>query len=268
MLSRLELSEQDYIRIADRCRDRSILFLATPFSPEDLGTLDVLSVPAIKIASTDLTNPPLLTAAARTGLPLILSTGASTRKELDEVGERLMELGVLNRTVLLHCISAYPAPLEALNLQAIPALARALGRPVGFSDHTISRESGGWAVAAGACLLEKHFTLDARQAGPDHAMSLTPPQLKEYIEAARRSEVSRGTGELGMNEIEQEVRRVAGRSLVAAKFIPRGAVIEPEMVSAKRPAGGIHPAEIGRFVGRRARNSIPAETVLSWDMVH
>jgi len=267
MLARLELSDDGFRRIREHCSARQIEFLATPFSPPDVERLGMLDVRAIKIASTDSTNTPLLRRAVKTGLPLIVSTGASTAEEIASSVERLRSWGVAGRLILLHCISGYPAPLEAANLRAIASLRRLSGVPCGFSDHTRSTRIAGWAVAAGACVLEKHFTLDREAPGPDHWMSLTPVELAEYVSAAREVEEALGSGEIGMAPIEADVRAVARKSVVAVMDIVAGQVVTPEMLCIKRPGGGIGPDQMGAVVGRRAATDIVADTVLTWELV-
>jgi len=267
MLSGLELSFEEFARIKRRCDERRILFLATPFGISEVSRLVELGAPAIKIASTDLTNDELLTAAAATGLPLIVSTGASTADEIAESVKYMAQAGASDRLILLHCVSCYPAPIEAINLRAIGALRAAFGVPVGFSDHTTSTSTGGWAVAAGACVLEKHFTLDCGAEGPDHAMSLTPNELAAYIAAVREAESALGGGAIGMCDDEREVRDAARRSVVARVDIARGTCLERTMLTAKRPGTGIPSPRLSELVGRVAAMDIPSDTVLSWDML-
>jgi N,N'-diacetyllegionaminate synthase len=206
----------------------------------------------------------LLRRAAGTGLPLIVSTGAATAPEIEQAVARLRAWGTTERLVLLHCVSGYPAPLAAANLGAIAALRRLSGVPCGFSDHTTSTAIAGWAVAAGACVLEKHFTLDRTSAGPDHAMSLGPAELIEYVAAARAAEAALGDGRLGMTPLEADVRSVARKSVVAAVDISAGTRVGPEMLTVKRPGGGISPEAIDDVAGRIAIVDIPADTVVTW----
>jgi N,N'-diacetyllegionaminate synthase len=265
LLARLELSMADFARLAAHCRARQIEFLVTPFSPADVDRLVELGVRALKIASPDLANPPLLQRAAATGLPLIVSTGAATPEEIERAVTRLRSWGVADRLVLLHCVSGYPAPLAAANLRAIGALRALAGVPCGFSDHTESTSIAGAAIAAGACVLEKHFTLDRRAAGPDHAMSLDPAGLAAYVRAAREMEMLLGSGRLGMTALEQDVRSVARKSVVAARPIAAGVVITADMLTIKRPGGGISPEELELVPGRTAQADIAADTVLTWE---
>jgi len=267
MLARLELSIDDFARIRSHCASRSILFMVTPFSLKDVRHATKLDTCAVKIASTDLTNSSLLQAAGATGLPMIVSTGAATYREISDAVTELGRLGVSNRLVVLHCVSSYPAPIEAANLWAIRTLTERLGLPCGLSDHTISTLTGSWAVACGACLLEKHFTFDRGAKGPDHALSLTPDELSEYISVVREAERALGSGKPGMTDLESQVRLVARKSVVSAVDIHAGTTITREMLTLKRPGSGIAPNELERIVGRTSADDIPRDTVLCWDML-
>ncbi|MFQ5590486.1 MAG: N-acetylneuraminate synthase family protein [Phycisphaerae bacterium] len=306
MLAQLELTQKDFASIRDRCEARSILFLATPFSERDVERLQELGVEAIKIASTDLTNNALLEAAARTRLPILLSTGASTAVEIRNSVSRLCRPPTAGRPheptqpcsaypspkhrrgvnrpiacapgsdqhhtiahgglVLLHCISCYPTPVAKLNLRAIRALSESFSVPCGLSDHSLSVRAGGWALAAGACLLEKHFTLDRTAPGPDHAISLDAAQLTEYIATVREAESALGSGKLGMSDAESEVREVARRSIVSTTPIAAGTRITADMLTLKRPGTGIPPGDMCHLLDRQTARDIPADTLLSWDM--
>jgi len=267
MLQRLELGDDALARVRQRCQARGLELLATPFGVEDVDRLLALRVPAIKIASTDLNNLPLLERAVATDLPLIVSTGAARRTEILDAVERFRRWQATPRLILLHCVSCYPTPLEAANLRAIRSLHELSGVPCGFSDHTISTQTGAWAVAAGACVLEKHFTYDRTASGPDHAMSLQPDDLREYIANARQVERALGSGRLEMNPLEEEVRRVARRSVVAARPLSAGTVLSREMLALKRPSGGVPPDQLDALVGRRLRCPVEPDAALSWDMV-
>jgi len=267
LLQRLELSVRDFAAIADRCRRGGIDFLATPFSVPDLDRLGDLAPHAIKLASTDLDNAPLQEAAAETGLPLIVSTGAADALEIGAAVGRLDRLGVLDRVILLHCVSSYPTPWTDANLRAIATLRNQFNRPAGYSDHTTASETGALAVAAGACVVEKHFTLDRRSPGPDHAMSLEPDQLGQYIQAIRSAETALGSGFLACSPVEDEVRKVSRRSVVARTSIEAGTVLTASMLTAKRPAGGLDPTAIEQLIGRRLQSAVQLDQPLSWDMV-
>ncbi len=267
MLSRLELPLDAFAKIRGHCDRRGILFLATPFGTAEVARLAELGVPAIKIASTDLTDASLMDAVLETKLPIILSTGASTETEIHTSVERIRRAGAGDRLVLLHCVSSYPTPLDAANLRAIGSLRREYGVPCGLSDHTTSTHTGGWAVAAGACVLEKHFTLDRSLPGPDHAMSMTPDQLAEYIAQVRSAEQAMGHGTIGMTRLESEVRVVASKSVVAAVDIPAGVMLTADMLTVKRPGTGIPASDLDLVTGRRASVDIGSDTVLSWNLI-
>ena len=267
MLSRLELAQDDFALIKRHCDRRSVLFLATPFGESAIPVLQGLDAPAIKIASTDLANPRLMGVVLASGLPLIVSTGALTAAEIRAGVNSVVRAGAADRLVLLHCVSCYPTPGDAINLRAIGALEGAFRVPCGLSDHTVSTRTGGWAVAAGARIVEKHFTLDPVGSGPDHAMSLDPAQLTEYIAAIREVERALGTGGFGMTDLEEDVRAVAGKSVVSAVGIGAGTPLAREMLVLKRPGTGIPPGDLEALVGRPAAVDIQSDTVLSWDMV-
>lgn len=267
MLKSLELEDAAWEQIVRRCRERAILFLGTPFGTEQVQRLIVLGAPAIKLASTDLTNVELVDHVIQSKLPMILSTGAATAGEIRECVTRIQKQEAGGRLALLHCVSAYPTPIEAANLGAIGALGSAFQVPVGYSDHTTNVETGGWAVMAGACILEKHFTLDPEMPGPDHRMSLSPPQLATYVRGVRDAERARGNGRIGHQRIEADVRMAARRSVVAQRDIASGTRITREMLTLKRPGTGIPPREIDQLVGCTAAQDIPGDAMISWDMV-
>lgn len=267
MLARLELTQDEFLTVRAHCRKRAIRFMATPFSPHDVHRLLELDPIAIKIASPDLTNRPLLAAAARTTLPLIVSTGAATEEEIGVCVAELTEVAAARRLILLHCISCYPTPVEALNLNAINTLRKAFGVPCGLSDHTMSTLTGSWAVVAGACILEKHLTLDTTASGPDHAMSLIPAQFAEYVTQVRAVEKALGNGRLGFDELQADVRRVARRSIVAVRPLPAGTTLTADMLTLKRPGSGLPPGRLDDVIGRRTRVAIPSDAMVSMDML-
>lgn len=267
LLADLELTHEDFARIAAHCHDCGIEFLATPFDPLEVEFLVQLGVPAIKIASPDLTYRPLVRAAFATNLPVLLATGAAQTHEMDQTVTWFRELRTDDDLVLLHCVSAYPTPDSNANLRRVASLRERFGLPVGYSDHTRSLDAGGLAVALGACVVEKHFTLDRSLPGPDHAMSLAPADLTRYVAQVRRAQTLLGDGSLDHAPLERDVRRVARRSIVAVRDIPAGHNIEPEMLACKRPAGGIDPCHLDDILRRRTRCDVPAGTALSWEML-
>ena len=267
MLRRLELSQSDWLRAAAHGRECGLDIVVTPFSAADVDRLCELGAVAVKLASTDLGNAPLQTAAARSGLAVIVSTGAADEPEVDAAVHRLGRLGAVDRTILLHCVSSYPTRWADANLRAIAALRARFHRPCGFSDHTTDWQTGALAVAVGACVVEKHLTLDRRAPGPDHAMSLPPDDLKRYVQAMRHAELALGSGAIECIPAEEEVRRVARRSVVARASIPAGTVLSASMLTAKRPGGGLDPTAIERLVGRTLTRAITTDQPLTWEMV-
>ena len=267
MLRRLELPIEAFETIKAHCAARSILFLATPFGLAEVLQLVTLGAEALKIASTDLTNSPLLTAAADTNLPIILSTGASTADEIRAAVAHLDNCRARSRLILLHCVSCYPTPVESLNLRRVRTLQETFRVPAGLSDHSTATHTGAWAVAAGACVLEKHLTLDRGAAGPDHAMSLDPAQLAEYIGSASAAERACGNSALGFDDCESPVRTVAARSVVAAVDILAGTRLTDAMLTLKRPGTGIPAVALPDLRGHTAGTDIPRDTILSWEMI-
>lgn len=265
MLRALELSDAEFAVLAARCRERGVHFVATPFSESDVARVVSLGGPAIKVASTDLTNQPLLQRIAATGLPVIISTGASEQSEIEALLQFLARVDVLPRTVLLHCVSSYPTALEDANLRRIASLRALSGLPVGFSDHTQETLTGALAVAAGACVIEKHITLDRRLPGPDHRFSLEPAALQAYVAQIRQAERALGSRRLAVHPSEQDVRRVARKSVVVRVDLEAGHTLEVDELAVKRPGTGIPPAAIQSVIGRQLRRDVSADEVLQWE---
>lgn len=268
MLQRLELTTAQHEAIQRHCDAIGIEFFSTPFSVEAVDMLVRLGVRRIKLSSGELTHRALVERAAAARLPLLVSTGMAT---MDEIREALQWIaaarGGLDGVTVLHCTSAYPAPDEALNLKAMASMAADLGIAVGYSDHSLGIEADLAAVALGACVIEKHLTLDRTLPGPDHSASLEPVQFKAMVEGIRRVSAMLGDGVKAPTPEERDTARVARRSIVAAVHIPAGAVITPAMLACRRPATGIAPRELERVVGRRAAQAMPAGTVLQWDQL-
>ncbi len=248
------------------CHERGIIFLSTPFDEEAAIFLDELGVPAFKISSGDLTNSPLLEHVASKGKPVILSTGMSDCRRVDRGGERF-ERGGCENLILLHCVSNYPADPADVNLRAMQTMRAAFDVPVGFSDHTEGIDVALAAVALGACVIEKHFTLDRTLPGPDHRASLEPAEFSDLVQSIRRVEAALGHGRKTPAASELETASIARRSLVAARDIPEGAALEREMVALRRPGSGLAPSMLATLLGRRALRKITAGTLLDSDYV-
>jgi N,N'-diacetyllegionaminate synthase len=265
MLRRYELGELDLRRVVEDTRRLGMTPLATPFSMEDVRLIQSLGLPAIKIASPDLVNWPLLERAARTGLPLLVSTGAAN---MNEVASSVAWLrGWSARFALLHCISSYPTPLADVHLCWIGELAERFDVPVGFSDHTTETISGALAVATGAVILEKHLTYDRNAPGPDHATSLDPAGFAEYVRMIRAAEQMRGSSRKRVLEIEKDVRQVSRQSIVAARDLPARHRIGPADLKVQRPGTGIPASAWPAIIGRMTNHAIRAGEMLSWQIL-
>jgi N-acetylneuraminate synthase len=266
MLRRLQLSAQAHRMLSGAARAAGIVFLSTPFDEGSADLLESLDVPAFKLPSGELTNLPLLAYVARKGRPLLVSTGMSDLAEVQAAVDTIRAAGGRD-LALLHCVSCYPAAPADVNLRAMDTLAERFSLPVGFSDHTLGLDVAVAAVARGACVLEKHLTLDRRGRGPDHAASLEPDEFAALVRSVRQVEAALGHGRKEPAAAERDVARVARRSLVAAHDIPEGAAVTADAVTALRPGTGLSPALLPSVLGRRARRRIPAGTLLSLDML-
>ncbi len=266
MLRELELGDADFRRLQKECLSAGVEFLASAFDLESLEMLYGLGVNAIKLGSQDLTDTPLLERIARGKVPVLVSTGAATLAEIKEA-LGVLRRGKLRNIALFHCVSAYPSKYEDSNLRAIATLSERFSLPVGFSDHTPGLHIGTAAVAAGAQLLEKHFTMDRTLPGPDQALSLDPSELHSFVTAVRQVESALGDGRKGPRPSEMDVRRLSRKSLVTTRAVAKGEKITLEMLTTKRPGTGIEPKFIHKVEGRRAKCDIRADTVLTWDMV-
>lgn len=277
MIRKLELDEQAHRLLIEHCAQAGIAFLSTPFDLQSVVLLArTLDLPCIKISSGEITNAPLLLAVARAGKPVILSTGMCTLGEVEEalgvlafgytVAEQAPSLEVFreafrsmagqealaSKVRLLHCTTEYPAPFTDVNLRAMDTLARAFGLPVGFSDHTPGISMPIAAVARGAVVIEKHFTLDRNLSGPDHLASLEPNELKAMVRAVREVESALGDGRKLPANSERRNIQIARKSLIALSDLQPGEVFTVENLGVKRPGGGVSPMRYWEFLGRRA----------------
>ncbi|MCD4672273.1 MAG: N-acetylneuraminate synthase [Anaerolineaceae bacterium] len=267
MLKKLELSEEAHRILLARCQQKGVLFLSSPFDETSADLLESLDVPAYKIPSGEITNHPYLAYVARKGRPVILSTGMSSLGEVEAAVQTIAAAGN-PPLVLLHCVSQYPAPPEELNLRAMHTLEAAFGVPVGFSDHTEGIEMPLVAVALGAAVIEKHFTLDRSLPGPDHCASLESDELQRLAQGMRRVQAALGDGRKLPTPSERNTADVARKSLVAACDIPAGTVLTAEFVAVRRPGTGLPPALRQELIGRRIKQEIAAGQLFTWeDMV-
>lgn len=265
MVKQLELGTEAHRELKRYCDDRQIIFLSSPFDEPSADLLDQLGVAALKIASGEITNLRFLKYVASKERPLIVSTGMSTLTEVESAFTTIGATGN-KRVILLHCVSCYPADPKDVNLRAMKTMSDVFRVPVGYSDHTRGIEVALAAVAMGASVIEKHFTLDRRMSGPDHSASLEPGELGALVSGIRSIEAAFGDGCKRPAESEMNTAAVARRSLVAVVAIPAGTVLTQDLLTTKRPGTGIQPAMDFRVIGKRVKVPIPADTVLEWEM--
>lgn len=266
MLKQLELSEKDFRELKGYCKKKKIVFLSTPFDSRSAEFLYELGVPAFKIASGELTNTPLLAQIAKYHKPIILSTGMATLREVKGAVQTIYSAG--NKAlILLHCTSNYPTEYKDVNLKAMDTLRKTFSTPVGYSDHTQGIEVSIASVAMGACVIEKHFTLDKTLTGPDHRASLEPNEFRSMVIAMRNIERSMGNGIKSPNESECTIKKIARKSIVAAHDIPKGANLTSGMLSIKRPGTGIEPGCLKRLINKRTKTALKKDQILTWEKV-
>lgn len=251
MLKKLELTESVHRELIDYCKIKGIMFLSTPFDTESIHLLVDCGISVMKVPSGEITNYPYLREIARTGKPVIMSTGMCELQEVREAVQVLKESGS-KEIILLHCNTEYPTPMKDVNLRAMCTLRDELQLPVGYSDHTQGIEVPVAAAALGAVAIEKHFTLDRNMEGPDHKASLEPEELKEMIQAVRNIEAALGDGIKKPSPSELKNRDVARKSIVAKTNIRKGEVFTEENLTAKRPGSGISPMHWNRMIGLTA----------------
>jgi sialic acid synthase SpsE len=263
-----KLSDADFARLLARAREAGITAFSTPFDDDAVDFLAGLEVPAFKIASADLTCHGLIERAARLGKPMLLSTGTSTLAEIEEALHVCWRAGN-EQVALLHCTLKYPCPPEGINLRMMVHLMRAFPElPVGLSDHSLGISVPQAAVALGACVIEKHYTVDKTLPGsPDHQLSVDPAELKAMVEGIRTVEKALGKGVKGLEPLEKDAFLYARRSVTSACAIPKGTTITRAMLTYKRPGTGISPRFLDLVVGRVARVHIPEDTTLTWEML-
>jgi N,N'-diacetyllegionaminate synthase len=263
-----KLSDRDFKALLGHARQVGITAFSTPFDDLAVDFLASLDVPAFKIASADLTCHGLIERAARVGKPMILSTGTSTLAEVEEALEVCRRAGN-EEVVLLHCTLKYPCPPEGINLRMMEHLIRAFPElPVGLSDHSLGISVPQAAVALGACMIEKHYTVDKTLPGsPDHHLSVDPGEMKAMVQGIRTVEKALGKPVKGLEPLEREAFLFARRSVTSAAAIPKGTTIRHEMLTYKRPGTGISAKHLELVVGRIARVDIPEDTTITWEMV-
>lgn len=258
-----QLSDDQHAEVFTYARKRGIAVFSSCFSPKEVDLLEALDAPAYKIASMDVNHLPLLEYVARTKKPIIISTGMATLGEVERA------LGVLRRAgsgpvALLHCLSIYPAPAEMINLRTMETWRTAFDVPVGYSDHTLGTAVPLGAVALGACAIEKHFTIDKKLDGWDHAISADPAELKELVEGSRAVFAALGSAARVVGPEEIEKRKVFRRRMVVTRDMKRGERVSADDVDFKRPGTGIQPDELAYVLGRPIARDVCAEEEIEW----
>jgi sialic acid synthase SpsE len=263
IIKRCELTEEEERKVQARCKDRGILFLSTPFSREASDRLEMMGVHAYKIGSGECNNLPLIEHIARKGKPIILSTGMNDLQSVRRSVAIIKEFDV--PLILTHCTSMYPTPYSRVRLGAITELKQAFNVPVGLSDHSLGIYTCLGAVALGASVLEKHFTISREWPGPDISLSITPDELKDLVKGARAIFEARGGSKSVLDE-EQPVIDFAYASVCTIRDVKKGDVFSLDTVWAKRPGTGeIHASKLKMVLGRKAAHDIPFDKLLTWN---
>jgi N,N'-diacetyllegionaminate synthase len=265
LLDRLCLPYSAFKELQAYSHSRGILFLSTPDGFESLDFLvDELNLPLIKVGSTEVTHVQFLEAVGSKNLPVILSTGLSTLAEIERAVHFIRRGGDASLS-LLHCTSEYPAPIEQVNLRAMVTLAETLEVPVGYSDHTVGNQAAIAAVALGARIIEKHFTLSRTLEGPDHAASMEPQELKDYVASIRITETLLGDKIKAPTLSERKNIQGIRRSVVATRMLLAGTLLTQDMLTCKRPGTGIPPYELEKMIGKRLNIDIQKDEPLQWE---
>ena len=264
--SSLEFDKHQFKELRAYCDEKNILFLSMAADAPSLELLVEIGAPALKIGSSDTLNYPLFKAIGESGLPVIYSTGITTFDEVARGVEYLMICGV-RQMAMLQCTSQYPVPFKQVNLRVMDTYARQFKVPVGISDHTRGYHIALAAVARGACIIEKHFTLSRCLPGVDHAASIEPDELACLVDQIRDIEAALGDGVKRIEDSEAEHLKTMRKSLFSMTEIKKGTLLTLQHVAAKRPGGGILPTEIDRVLGRRAAVDIAADEFIAWDML-
>jgi N,N'-diacetyllegionaminate synthase len=253
MLKKLELAKEDHFLLMEHCKKRKISFLSTAFDLESLDFLHSLNMDIFKIPSGEITNYPYLLQISKYKKPIILSTGMANLSEIESALDVLLSNGLTrNQITILHCNTEYPTPFSDVNLKAMISIRDAFGVKVGYSDHTPGIEVSLAAVAMGASVIEKHFTIDKNLPGPDHKASLEPHELKALVSGIRNIELAMGDGIKRTSESEKKNMPIVRKSIVASKEIRKGEIFSSENCSVKRPATGVSPMRWNEIIGKES----------------
>ncbi|MEF9918813.1 MAG: N-acetylneuraminate synthase [Eubacterium sp.] len=263
MVKKLELSNDAFFELQTYCQEIGIQFLSTPFDLESIVFLNQLEMPFWKIPSGEITNYPYLVKIAETHKDIVMSTGMCTMKEIEEA-INVLEANGSGKISLLHCNTEYPTPMEDVNLRAMQTLKETFNVSVGYSDHTKGIEVPIAAVAMGAEIIEKHFTLDCSMEGPDHKASLEPEALMQMVQAIRNIEKAMGSGKKEPSPSEKKNIPIARKSIVANCDIEKGTVFTVENLTTKRPGNGISPMKWNAILGQKATRHFKEDELITW----
>ena len=264
LIKRVEIPWEWHADLARHARELGIAFFSTPFEEAAVDVLEAVGVPAYKIASYEVTHLPLIERVARTGKPLLISTGMASLGDIERALDTASAAGATDLLVM-HCAVNYPPRFADINLRAITTLRSAFQIPIGWSDHTMGHTADVVAVTLGACAVEKHFTLSRDQAGPDHPFALEPQELADMVTAIREAEESLGSSVKRVTTAEADLFRLGRRSIVAARDIPAGDELKREDLAIKRPGFGIPVESLDQVVGRHVAHDVAGDQVLQWD---
>lgn len=266
LIKDLEMPREWHGELADYSKSHDLIFLSSPFDYEAIEELKALDMAAYKVASFEIVDLPFIQAMAKIKKPLIISTGMASLGDIeDAIGavRKIADIGI----ALLHCAIKYPPSFEDLNLRAIKTLKQAFQVPVGYSDHTMSTTIPSVCVTLGACIIEKHITIDRTLKGPDNAFALEPDELREMVKNIRETEAALGSPIKFRPKSEDNLYKLARRSIIARKSIQKGKIIKQSDLIIKRPGYGIPPKFLNIVIGRRARKFIEEDDIITWDLV-
>lgn len=263
MLKSLELNDREFEKLKAHCDEIGIEFMSTPFDIESVDVLEKIGVTRYKISSGDINNKQLLQYVAKTGKSMVVSTGMSTIEEVTKAVDWIEQVGN-HQITLLHCTSNYPTSYDEVNMKAMQTLQQNFGYPIGYSDHTKGDLASIVAVAMGATVIEKHFTLDKNMEGPDHKASLNVEELKEMVDDIRAVETIMGNGVKQPMKSELNTRIVARKSVVLAHNIQKGEILKKEDLVLKRPGNGLAPEYLDELIGKVLVRDMKAEEMITW----
>ena len=266
IIKEAELPREWVPDLAQYSWERGIIFMATASDREAIDQLSAIGVPAYKWASFEIVDLPFLKYAASKGKPVLISTGICNLADIQEAVDAIYSTGNEN-IILLHCTSLYPTKPNQVNLRMMDTMKNAFHLPVGLSDHTLGTAIAIATVARGACVIEKHFTLNRKLQGPDHSFALEPEELRQMVRAIREMEESLGSPIKKMISGEEEMAKLARRSIIAGVDIPKGTRLTEDMFIVKRPGYGIQPKFLDTVIGREAKRDIEKDDIITWEMV-